>query len=57
MTDIEKLREAAALLREECKTHNMCSNCPLYHTVCHHYSTNYPAHWRAEEIGVEDHDR
>lgn len=56
MTDIEKLREAVALIMEECKTHNMCSNCPVYHIMCHHYVTNYPANWQAEKIGVEDDD-
>lgn len=53
MTDIEKLREAVALIRDECKTHNMCSNCPLFHITCN-LGVNYPASWPAEKIGVED---
>lgn len=30
----EDLRNAIKLLKEYCKTHR-CSNCPLYHAVCH----------------------
>ena len=50
---VEKLREAVALIKDECKKHTMCSNCPLFHITCER-SINYPASWPAEKIGVED---
>lgn len=57
MTHIEELKAAAALIRDECKKRNTCNRCPLYRTVCHPYSTNYPSHWQVEKIGVDDNDR
>lgn len=53
MTHIEELKAATTLIREECKKHNMCRDCPLWHVTCSR-GINYPASWPAERIGVED---
>lgn len=52
---VEKLREAVELIREECKKHDMCANCPLSGVICA-YGIQYPAKWQAEMIGVDDNE-
>ena len=53
MTHIEELKAAAALIREECLKHNMCSECPFKSIVCDRVFS-YPGSWHVEMIGVED---
>lgn len=51
-TLIEELKAAVKLIREECKKHDMCANCPLSGVICAH-GIQYPAKWPVEMIGVD----
>lgn len=50
MSDIEKLREAASLIRNVCENHK-CDNCPLYRITCNHMWVYVPKVWPVDKIG------
>lgn len=54
-THTDALIAAVALIREECVSHNRCSECPLNGIVCYR-DLSYPGSWSVDKIGVEDNE-